>query len=103
VGGAAPLLPVQELLRLHCSPAVGVVHAPLPPILPDYLLLAALSTLVCLLQVDNYIEGERQEMIDLYTSKGMRQDDAEAVIALLSKNEYKDMFVDIMMVCTACC
>jgi len=46
-------------------------------------------------ECDNYIEGEQKEMIDLYTSKGLTQTDAEIVITILSK--YKKFFVDVMM------
>eukprot|EP01087_Luapelamoeba_hula_P015624 TRINITY_DN4696_c0_g1_i1.p1 TRINITY_DN4696_c0_g1~~TRINITY_DN4696_c0_g1_i1.p1 ORF type:complete len:294 (+),score=66.55 TRINITY_DN4696_c0_g1_i1:386-1267(+) len=51
-------------------------------------------------ECDNYLEGEQHEMVQLYMSKGMSQQDAETVIGLLSKN--KKMFVDIMMVEELC-
>lgn len=40
-------------------------------------------------------EGEIVEMIDLYESKGMSRDDAEACIRRMA--EYPDFFVDVMM------
>jgi len=46
-------------------------------------------------EMDNYPEGEVQEMIEMYVEKGMGRKDAELVIKTMSK--YKDMFVDIMM------
>ncbi|KAL6066732.1 Protein ccc1 [Balamuthia mandrillaris] len=47
-------------------------------------------------EVDNYIEGEIQEMVELYVSKGMSKDDAETVVGIMAK--HKDLFVDVMMV-----
>ena len=46
-------------------------------------------------EMENYPEGEIQEMIDIYTSKGMSTEDATLVIKTMAK--YKDFFVDIMM------
>lgn len=46
-------------------------------------------------EMDNYPEGEVQEMIDIYVDKGMGREDAEKVINTMAK--YKDFFVDIMM------
>jgi vacuolar iron transporter family protein len=46
-------------------------------------------------ELENYPEGEIKEMVDIYVSKGMTQDDAEKCIAIMSK--YKDFFVDLMM------
>lgn len=46
-------------------------------------------------EMDNYPEGEIQEMIDIYTRRGMDRGDATKVIEIMSK--YKDFFVDIMM------
>lgn len=46
-------------------------------------------------EMDNYPEGEVQEMIDIYVEKGMGREDAEMVIHAMSK--YKDFFVDVMM------
>ena len=47
-------------------------------------------------EMENYPEGELKEMEDIYVEKGMSPDDAQLVIATMSK--YKDFFVDIMMV-----
>ncbi|KAN0027128.1 hypothetical protein ACTFIU_009811 [Dictyostelium citrinum] len=46
-------------------------------------------------EYDNYVEGEQREMVELYSLKGMEENDAKKVVELLSK--YKDLFVDIMM------
>ncbi|KAK5578110.1 hypothetical protein RB653_003063 [Dictyostelium firmibasis] len=46
-------------------------------------------------EYDNYVEGEQREMVELYSLKGMEENDAIKVVELLSK--YKDLFVDIMM------
>jgi len=46
-------------------------------------------------EYDNFVEGERAEMVELYVEKGMAQNDAEQVVTLLSK--YKDLFIDVMM------
>jgi len=46
-------------------------------------------------EMDNYPEGEIQEMIDIYCSKGMSPEDSETVIKTMSK--YKNFFVDVMM------
>jgi len=46
-------------------------------------------------EVENYIEGERKEMVDLYTSKGLLQEDAEKVVKIYSKNP--QFFVEVMM------
>lgn len=47
-------------------------------------------------EVENYLEGEKREMVDLYQGKGMTLADATAVIDIMSK--YKGIFVDTMMV-----
>ncbi|CAK4513107.1 unnamed protein product [Aphanomyces euteiches] len=47
-------------------------------------------------ELENFPEGEMQEMIQLYESKGISTDDATLVVNTLSK--YKEAFVDIMMV-----
>lgn len=47
-------------------------------------------------ECDNYIEGEKKEMVDLYMNKGMSFEDATIVIETMSK--YRDIFVDCMMV-----
>lgn len=47
-------------------------------------------------EVDNYPEGEKKELVDLYTEKGMTKEDAETIVGLISRN--KKTWVDIMMV-----
>ena len=47
-------------------------------------------------EVDHFPEGEKQEMEELYTGKGMSKKDAKAMTAILSKN--KKAWVDVMMV-----
>ncbi|RPI02415.1 MAG: hypothetical protein EHM72_04215 [Calditrichaeota bacterium] len=47
-------------------------------------------------EVENYPDGEKQELLDLYINKGISPPDAEAIVALISKN--KKAWVDIMMV-----
>jgi DNA damage-binding protein 1 len=46
-------------------------------------------------EVENNIEGEIQEMVDIYQKKGMNQDDARKAVELFAK--YPDVLVDIMM------
>jgi len=46
-------------------------------------------------EMENYKQGEVQEMIDIYISKGLTPDDAKVVIETMAK--YEDFFVDIMM------
>jgi DNA damage-binding protein 1 len=46
-------------------------------------------------ELENYPEGEKNEMIDIYIEKGMSREDAETVVHTMAK--YKDFFVDIMM------
>jgi len=46
-------------------------------------------------EMDNYPEGEVQEMIDIYVERGMEKNDAEKVIKIMSK--YKEFFVNVMM------
>jgi len=46
-------------------------------------------------EMENYPEGEIQEMIDIYKEKGMEPEDAKLVIETIAK--YKDFFVDLMM------
>eukprot|EP00161_Ancyromonas_sigmoides_P018477 TRINITY_DN5110_c0_g1_i1.p1 TRINITY_DN5110_c0_g1~~TRINITY_DN5110_c0_g1_i1.p1 ORF type:complete len:280 (+),score=100.77 TRINITY_DN5110_c0_g1_i1:59-898(+) len=47
-------------------------------------------------ECDNFIEGERREMVELYHQKGLSLEDAETVVSILSKDT--EFFVDIMMV-----
>lgn len=46
-------------------------------------------------ELENYREGEIQEMIDIYESKGLSPEDAKLIIETMAK--YDDFFVDIMM------
>lgn len=46
-------------------------------------------------ELENYPQGEIQEMVDIYVSKGMTEEDAASVINTMAK--YKDFFVDVMM------
>ncbi len=46
-------------------------------------------------EVDNHIEGERQEMVEIYMQRGLSKADAKKVVQIISKN--KKTFVDIMM------
>ncbi|KDO25655.1 hypothetical protein SPRG_08954 [Saprolegnia parasitica CBS 223.65] len=47
-------------------------------------------------EMDNFPEGEKAEMVELYERKGISSKDAKLVVDTLSK--YKEAFVDIMMV-----
>lgn len=46
-------------------------------------------------EMENYPEGEVEEMIDIYTSRGMSREDATTCITTMAK--YKDFFIDVMM------
>lgn len=48
-------------------------------------------------EMQNFVEGERTEMVELFTSEGVSQEDAAKSVAILSKPEYEDFFVDLMM------
>jgi len=47
-------------------------------------------------ELDNYPEGEKREMVELYEKRGMTAEDAEQVVEIMSK--YKNFFLDVMMV-----
>ncbi|GLC30763.1 VIT1/CCC1 transporter family protein [Clostridium omnivorum] len=47
-------------------------------------------------EVQNYPEGEKLELMELYINKGMDKEDAKIVTDIISKN--KEAWVDIMMV-----
>lgn len=47
-------------------------------------------------EVENYPEGEKRELVELYMAKGMTRKDAEAAVKIISKN--KKVWVDVMMV-----
>lgn len=46
-------------------------------------------------ELENFPEGEAREMIDIYKSKGLKEEDAEVVVRTLMKN--KEVFLDTMM------
>jgi VIT1/CCC1 family predicted Fe2+/Mn2+ transporter len=47
-------------------------------------------------EVENYPEGEKKELVELYTKKGLTEEDASTMVNIISKN--KRVWVDIMMV-----
>jgi len=47
-------------------------------------------------ECDHNLQGEIDEMVELYQNKGLPESDARAAISILSK--HKDFFVDVMMV-----
>lgn len=49
-------------------------------------------------EYENYPEGEKQEMIDIYIKKGFDPEDAKLIIDTYTKKpEYADLFIDHMM------
>jgi len=46
-------------------------------------------------EMDNYPGGEIEEMVQIYTERGMGEEDAREVVERMAK--YKDFFVDVMM------
>jgi VIT1/CCC1 family predicted Fe2+/Mn2+ transporter len=47
-------------------------------------------------ETDNYLEGEKQEMVEIYEGKGLSHEDATAIIDIMAN--YRDVFVDLMLV-----
>ena len=47
-------------------------------------------------EVENNIEGEKEEMVEIYMGRGLTKEDAQVVTDIISK--HKEAFVDIMMV-----
>lgn len=47
-------------------------------------------------EIEHYPEGEKKELVELYVDKGLSQQDAEAIVSILSKN--KQAWADVMMV-----
>lgn len=47
-------------------------------------------------EYQNYVEGEKSEMVEIYTAKGMTLEDATTVVNIMSR--YQNLFVDTMMV-----
>jgi len=48
-------------------------------------------------EFDNYKEGEITEMVELYVKKGFEEADAREVLSVMAKTEYRDFFIDHMM------
>jgi VIT1/CCC1 family predicted Fe2+/Mn2+ transporter len=49
-------------------------------------------------EFDNYAEGEISEMVEIYQQKGFSREDATKVIKTMAKPEYKNFFIDHMMI-----
>jgi len=49
-------------------------------------------------EMQNYVEGERNEMVELFVNDGVSEADARKAIDLLSQPQYEQFFVDLMMV-----
>ena len=47
-------------------------------------------------ECENYLEGEKMEMIELYQTKGLSLEDSTTIVNIISKD--KRIFVDFMMV-----
>jgi len=47
-------------------------------------------------ELENYPDGEKREMVELYMARGMSEEDATQVIGTLAK--YKNLFLDLMLV-----
>eukprot|EP01087_Luapelamoeba_hula_P010315 TRINITY_DN2728_c0_g1_i1.p1 TRINITY_DN2728_c0_g1~~TRINITY_DN2728_c0_g1_i1.p1 ORF type:complete len:281 (+),score=54.94 TRINITY_DN2728_c0_g1_i1:31-843(+) len=47
-------------------------------------------------ETENYIEGEKAEMVELYQEKGLPAEDAQRVVDIISR--HKEFFIDVMMV-----
>jgi len=47
-------------------------------------------------EADNYPQGEKRELVELYTDKGITKTDAKKIVDIISK--YKKAWIDIMMV-----
>merc|ERR1719178_100389 len=48
-------------------------------------------------EMDNFPDGERSEMVELFEAQGLNKVDATMVIDVMSKPEYSKFFVDLMM------
>lgn len=49
-------------------------------------------------EYDNFREGEVEEMVELYVNKGFEEADAREILNIMAKQEYKEFFIDHMMV-----
>lgn len=47
-------------------------------------------------EVENYPEGEKRELVELYVEKGMPEDDAKTIAEIISR--HKETWIDVMMV-----
>ena len=47
-------------------------------------------------EVENYPDGEKMELVEMYTEKGLSEEDARTVVEIISKN--KRVWVDVMMI-----
>jgi VIT1/CCC1 family predicted Fe2+/Mn2+ transporter len=47
-------------------------------------------------EVEHYPEGEMREMVELYTAKGMSEEDAQTIVGIFTR--HKQAWVDVMMV-----
>jgi VIT1/CCC1 family predicted Fe2+/Mn2+ transporter len=47
-------------------------------------------------ETENYPDGEKKELVELYTDKGISEGDAKKIVAIMSK--HKKAWIDIMMV-----
>jgi hypothetical protein len=52
-------------------------------------------------ELQNFMKGEKQEMVELYVQRGMGEEDATEVIDRMAK--YEQFFIDIMMMEGASC
>lgn len=46
-------------------------------------------------EVDNYPQGEKQEMVELYVAKGLSEEDAQTVVEIFARN--KEAWIEVMM------
>jgi VIT1/CCC1 family predicted Fe2+/Mn2+ transporter len=47
-------------------------------------------------EIENYPEGEKREMVEIYVSKGMNEEDARTVVDIFARN--KETWIDVMMI-----
>jgi len=48
-------------------------------------------------EMENFPDGERKEMVELFQAQGLSTADATLSIETMSKDEYKNFFIDLMM------